>query len=131
MAAGIREMFGEQICYSYYDGSAESALAAVQDLSAHATDNGPFDVVLGFFLGATLAATLLLRDTNNGLYNFDRGPNQSETFKCAILVCGTLPCDWYELMQRNMKVLNSGHVKPPVRIPTVHIWSPEDTSYPG
>jgi len=134
MAAGIREAFGEQICFSYYDGSADSALAGAQDLLTYVIDNGPFDAVMGFSLGATLAATLLLRDAqeeNQSIVNADADQPRSLIFRCAIFLCGTLPCDWKELAQGNMRFLHATDIKQPIPIPTVHVWSAADNGYPG
>ncbi|TVY30664.1 Esterase [Lachnellula hyalina] len=130
-APGIREMFGDQICYSYYDGSAQSAYQAVDDLAAYACSNGPYDAVLGFSLGATLAATLLLRDADQELCKPDQCRPGGPTFRCAFFFCGTLPCDWHQLELGEMKFLDAGDIKQPIQIQTLHVWSPADVAYPG
>jgi pimeloyl-ACP methyl ester carboxylesterase len=139
MAAGIRDAFGEQICYSYYDGSAESALDMAQDLSTYVSENGPFDAVMGFSLGAALAATLLLGDAavhsmrevgNKSISDSDASPRHSLIFRCAVFLSGTLPCDWNELTRGNLSFLHASDVKHPIQIPTLHAWSPADVEYP-
>lgn len=138
MAAGIREAFGDQICYSYHDGSAESALDVARDLSTYVGENGPFDAVMGFSLGAALAATLLLgdaaghtiREVETQPVDSDASPRHSPIFRCAIFLSGTLPCDWNELTRRNLSFLHASDVKHHIQIPTLHVWSPADTEYP-
>ena len=116
-------MFGDQqTCYSYFDGSAESVLKAVDDLATYVAEHGPFDAIMGFSLGAALAATLLLR-TENGQARLP--------FKCAIFLCGTLPCNWHELERRNLQLLQAKDVQYPIQIPTLHVWSSFDVDYPG
>lgn len=122
-ANGICEAFGDQqICYSYFDGSTRSVIKAVDDLADYVRDNGPFDAVMGFSLGAALVATLLVRDTK---------PVPSLRIGCAIFLCGTLPCDWHELGQGSMQLLLAKDVGNVIQIPTVHAWSPNDVDYPG
>ncbi|RYP04515.1 hypothetical protein DL764_004416 [Monosporascus ibericus] len=121
-AKGIDQLFGDhQVCYSYFNGSAESAMTAVNDLADYVMENGPFDAVMGFSLGAALAATLLLRAEKQQAISH---------IKSAIFICGTLPCDWDELRRGNMHVLQPEDVKGMIRIPTVHAWSANDVDYP-
>lgn len=122
-AKGICEVFGDrQVCYSYFDGSPESVLKAVDDLATYVTDHGPFHAVMGFSLGAALVATLLLRAEKQQA----RPP-----IKCAIFLCGTLPCDWHELESGHMRLLQAEDVGQAIQIPSVHVWSLEDVDYPG
>ncbi|KAE8374945.1 hypothetical protein BDV26DRAFT_283842 [Aspergillus bertholletiae] len=120
---GIAEVFGtDQIYFSYYDGSAESVLKAVRDLAEYVVDHGPFDAVMGFSLGAALAMTLLLNHIHVGL--------PTVPFKCAIFLCGTLPCDWASLKGGQVRLSSASANAPLVHIPTVHFWSPDDVDYP-
>ncbi|PYI26786.1 hypothetical protein BP00DRAFT_355134, partial [Aspergillus indologenus CBS 114.80] len=120
----IAEVFGhDHTYYSYCDDSPQSVLQAATDLADYATENGPFDAVMGFSLGAALAMTLLL--------NHDRLGLSTPPFGCAIFICGILPCDWTALEQGQVELLAPSRVSCPVRIPTVHCWSAEDLDYPG
>lgn len=124
-AKGIREVFGDrQIGYSYFDGSTESVLKAVDDLSAYTEDHGPFEAVIGFSLGAALAATLLLRCEKR---------HAQLLIRCAIFLCGTLPCDTEELIQEDdcLRLMQAKDVHNAIKIPTLHVWSPNDVDYPG
>ncbi|CZT23717.1 uncharacterized protein RCC_09431 [Ramularia collo-cygni] len=115
---GISEVFGnDQMYFSYHDGSGESAYQAVRDLAAYATENGPFDAVLAFSLGAALAATLLIEDASRAL------------FRCAIFICATLPYDVEELQAGRLQLLSGEISRNSIRIPTVHAWGTNDTEY--
>lgn len=123
-AAGIEETFGtSQICRSYFDGSAESAAAAITNLSHYLVDNGPFHVVIGFSLGAALTASLLLRP---GLDD-----DVMWQIKSALFICGTLPCDWNQLQRGKLDFLEADSVGRVIQIPTVHAWSVQDVEHPG
>ncbi|KAH8434625.1 uncharacterized protein LDX57_012267 [Aspergillus melleus] len=123
-APGIAEVFGrDEVCYSYFDGTPSGALAAVKDLADYVAENGPFDAVMGFSLGATLAVTFLF---NWGKLGFVESP-----FKFAILLCSCLPCDWDALQMGRLEFVNPTQVTGLIKIPTIHAWSPQDTEYPG
>lgn len=92
-------------------------------LADYLRDSGPFDAVMGFSLGAALAATLLVRDARQ-VSRLRVG--------CAIFLCGTLPCDWQELDQGSLQLLQAKDVgNNVIQIATVHAWSPNDVDYPG
>lgn len=133
---GIEEVFGtQQACYSYYDGTPSSALAAVNDLAAYIAENGPFDIVLGFSLGAALAATLLLQPHDDD--NHDEVPSHAvarRLVSSAVFVCGILPVDRADLRHGEMVWLDASQALQrwgPIMIPTVHSWSKQDIEYPG
>ncbi|KAJ5539525.1 hypothetical protein N7513_007857 [Penicillium frequentans] len=123
-ARGIAEVFGrDEVCYSYFDGTSSGAISAVEDLADYVAENGPFDAVMGFSLGATLAVTFLF---NSNKFGFVEPP-----FKFAILLCSCLPCDWDALQTGKLGFLDQTQVTAPIKLPTIHCWSPEDTEYPG
>ncbi|KAE8143893.1 serine hydrolase FSH [Aspergillus pseudotamarii] len=129
-ARGISEIFGDdQIYYSYFDGSADSAMKATRDLLAYTDENGPFDAVMGFSLGAALAVMLLLHV--NQLQAAGEQIPVRLPFKCAILLCGVLPYSLTELQRGQKKLLHPEETGAIIRIPTVHAWSPNDVDYPG
>ena len=94
----------------------------MDDLATYVAQHGPFDAIMGFSLGAALTVTLLLRAESQQA----RLP-----IKCAILLCGTLPCDWRELERRHLQLLRAKDVQFTIQIPTVHVWSSVDVDYPG
>ncbi|PQE18044.1 serine hydrolase FSH protein [Rutstroemia sp. NJR-2017a BVV2] len=98
------------------------ALSAVKDLTEYVEENGPFDAVLGFSLGAALLATLLLRNDRSQL-----------RIRSAIFLCGTLPYNCHELEHGNKRYMQADCMteRTKIQIPTVHAWSPQDVDYPG
>ncbi|ERF71955.1 hypothetical protein EPUS_06514 [Endocarpon pusillum Z07020] len=125
-APGIREIFGaHDMCYSYHDGSAPSALEAVQSLSEYCRDNSPYAAVMGFSSGAALAATLLIAEAGDeGLKK-----EQQATFGSAIFLCSTQPYDWRELKAGRVRFLDGQDASEAICIPTVHAWARNDKEY--
>ncbi|KAK3937381.1 hypothetical protein QBC46DRAFT_366281 [Diplogelasinospora grovesii] len=119
-APGITQAFGVQVCYSYYyDGTAASALAAVDDLATYVVDNGPFDAVLGFSMGAALAATLLLQ------------PDERYAAARQMIPSAALSLCLRQGKMGFLKAADQVRKEDRVAIPTVHAWSPQDTDQPG
>lgn len=125
-APGISEIFGtNHICYSYHDGSAQSALEAVRNLAEFSRDNGPYAAVLGFSSGAALAATLLIGEVG------DKGvkKERQSAFPSAIFLCGTQPYDWRELKAGRVRFLDEQDASEVISLPTVHAWGRNDNEY--
>ncbi|ROW10956.1 hypothetical protein VMCG_00851 [Cytospora schulzeri] len=133
---GILDIFGpQQICLSYFDGSASSSLAALDDLATHLIENGPFDAVMGFSMGGAMAATLLLQP-QNPLLDKPEWVRARAMVHSAVFLCATLPVDVMELRRGEMAWIKLQDVGPcgklrPISIPTVHAWSPGDVDNPG
>ncbi|KAH7400553.1 serine hydrolase-domain-containing protein [Phaeosphaeria sp. MPI-PUGE-AT-0046c] len=124
-AKGICEIFGNhQVCYSYFDGTAQSASNAIEDLAAYVCENGPFDVLIGFSLGAAMIATLLLSSEHKKAQSY---------IGSVAFLCATLPSDWEELLGGRITQLRAKDVSEArkIRIPSIHAWSPDDVDYPG
>ncbi|KAI9040231.1 uncharacterized protein KD926_008432 [Aspergillus affinis] len=123
-ARGIAEVFGrDEVCYSYFDGTPSGALSAVEDLADYVAENGPFDAIMGFSLGATLSVMFL--------FNWSKLGFVESPFKFAILLSSCLPCDWDALQMRRLEFMDPTQVTAPIKVPTIHCWSPQDTEYPG
>lgn len=124
-APGIKRTFGSHICYSYHDGTPTSIMTALNDFAEYITENGPFDAVIGFSLGAALVATFLLYPMWH--------PSAQSQIKSAIFICGTLPCDCDALAGGVFCLIRAKDVvdKALITIPTIHAWSQEDREYPG
>lgn len=115
---------------------------ALSQLDAYITSEGPFDGVIGYSQGASLAATYLLQ---LGM----RHPGKALPFKCAIFFAGGVPLDPAELddgVLRLVKVgelngigdkefrLNEENVKETewvLKLPTAHIYGRKDPLWPG
>lgn len=121
-ATGIAETFGtSQLCYSYFDGSAQSVVATINDLGSYLVENGPFDIVIGFSLGAALTASLLLQPCLE--------ENVMGQIKSALFICGSLPCDWNQLQRGEVALLEAEGVGRVIQTPTVHAWSLQDVEH--
>ena len=92
----------------------------MEELAQYVMEDGPFDGVMGFSMGAALAVTLLLNYRQLG---FVEPP-----FKFAILLCSVLPHDWDALRSGKVEPLVPTRVAP-IEIPTVHFWSPKDVAF--
>ena len=80
-------------------------------------DGDPFDGVLGFSEGASLAASLILHQS---------AEQRTSPFKFAIFICGIPPCRW----DREGIMLADETVER-ITIPTAHIAGSKDPLYQG
>ncbi|KAK5626261.1 hypothetical protein RRF57_001976 [Xylaria bambusicola] len=115
---------------SYYDGSAPSALTAIDDLAAYVTENGPYSAVIGFSMGGSLAATLLLRP-HDGEADRPAWAVARNMIRSAVFLSSTRPWNTMELRQGRMEKVSSSQVGllgrwNSIHQPTVHIRSPAD-----
>lgn len=112
--------------YQYYDiSSASSMHDALSQLHAYIEAEGPFDGVLAFSQGASLAATYLFQHAQNH-------PSKHLPFKCAIFFSGGRPLDPMLLAKGERKLLEPEELEVPrLRLPTAHIWGKNDTLWPG
>lgn len=130
-ATGIEASYGKDqsaSCYSYYDGTAESAVDAVRDLASYLCENGPFHHVLGFSLGASLIATLLLCEQTDNDIQTAKG-----MIKSAIFICGIPPQNWERLQSGQMEEIKPENIADEMKIDihTIHAYSLEDDQFPG
>lgn len=81
--------------------------------------NGPFDGLVAFSEGASVAAGLIIEDSQRSTPMFQ--------FKCAIFFCGLAPVDMELTAQVGGRVRHlSKEVDSTVlRLPTAHVWSLE------
>ncbi|KAK7225805.1 hypothetical protein V2G26_013808 [Clonostachys chloroleuca] len=128
-AAGVESAYGDALarnCFSYYDGTASSAVEAVRDLASYICENGPYDCVAGFSLGASMIGTLLFCQ--------DPDPELQEAksmIESVVFLCGILPQRWESLERGEMEEIRPGDVPPHemLSIRAVHAWSPQDMQY--
>ncbi|KAL4947727.1 serine hydrolase FSH [Aspergillus filifer] len=153
-ARSIAEIFGSEAnavdCYSYFNESAFSILAAVENLASYVIDNGPFDGVLGFSQGAVLAATLLIAVQASAETLGSKSEPGSELlaalfplrmqrqppFRCAVFLCGGYPFDVCalqrgEIVEITERPCRDGGDRSLIDIPVVNCWASNDKDYPG
>ncbi|KAL8639249.1 MAG: hypothetical protein Q9226_008890 [Calogaya cf. arnoldii] len=110
--------------FQYYNpSSAPSVALALAQLKRYIQIEGPFDGVLGFSQGASLAAAYLVRLTRDF-------PSRPLPFRCAIFFCGGPPFDPQALEQDEMRLVDARKTGPILRLPTAHIWARNDTVWP-
>ena len=93
-------------------------MKALNDLEAFIAAEGPFDGVLAFSQGATLATTYIVRQAR-------RDP-ATVPFKCAIFFSGGIPCDPSLLERGEVRELDFATDGEVIRIPTANIWGRQD-----
>lgn len=114
----------EDVCFAYYKPHCEASFGkAVADLDKYLKTEGPFDGVIAFSQGASLASAILV----------DRLRLRESGLRCGIFFCGRLP-----FIDAGTPPSCSSHTATPVvgeevmiGIPTVHIWGAEDNIEPG
>ncbi|KAF5020448.1 hypothetical protein F66182_7527 [Fusarium sp. NRRL 66182] len=117
-APGIEAFIGPDESLAYYDQhSAESVLAAVDDLSEYIAEEGPFDGVLGFSQGASLAAMIMVRARHAN----------PPPFQFAVFFCAGLPYCEKALRAGKLKLLKADETSGPViHVPTANIFGTKD-----
>ena len=108
--------------YQYYDyKSASSVSNAVSQLEIYINEEGPFDGIIGYSQGASLAATYLLKCCQDH-------PSQPLPVKCAVFISGGC-FDPQSLKSDDLQWIDAK--EPLLNLPTAHIWGRNDTVWPG
>lgn len=119
MAKEIAGLYGDtQKFFSYIDMQSPNACqnASIR-LAAFVADRGPFDAIMAFSEGASVATTFMLGQASLGL----------SPFKIAVFFCGGTPADPAALERGRIRLLvpeNSGSYL--IDIPTVHVYGEND-----
>lgn len=117
----------EEEFLQYVDyNSTESCLKGLHDLERLVDEEGPFDGVMSFSLGATLAASLMV----HRLLKDPRKERLQPTFRCAIFFCGGIPeviSTGNGTERRALSFEVDGEL---IDVPTAHIWGANDHLYP-
>lgn len=105
--------------FGYYNpNDCNSFHKALDDLEVFVREEGPFDGVIGFSQGATLASALLLRHLGSSSGGLDAPwtPKVNDPpFKCAVFLSGYSPLDWTCMHTQHMQGCT-------ISIPTAHVW---------
>ena len=91
----------------------------MQDLKDYTITEGPFDAVMGFSQGASIAATFIVKMSSEASTLID------SAFRCAIFICAGDAWDSHG----GGTVLRADVVGEVIRIPTVHIIGFKDQMY--
>ena len=92
----------------------------LHDLQEYVSSNGPFDALVGFSQGATLAAAFLAQRSQVSPTSF------SPDIKLAVFICGGAPGGLRDGVAARLDVGLNGAV---IDIPTAHILGKKDTAY--
>ena len=108
--------------------SAESCRNAVSDLEQYLEEEGPFDGVMAFSQGASIAATLLIlhkhrQSQRTGIY---------PPFRCAIFFSGGVPENLRDYLAdedtyMKQKLIDYEKDHDAIEIPTAHSWGGKDS----
>ena len=104
--------------YADWDDLA-SCRAALDQLGAYIAAEGPFDGLLAFSQGATIAATYLAHVQRSG---------KPSPFKCAVFFSAGGVFDVNLLAEGEVKLLTPDRVGEVIGIPTAHIWGLHDNT---
>ncbi|KAK6353818.1 hypothetical protein TWF730_008242 [Orbilia blumenaviensis] len=115
--------------FSYFDPSDPLSMhQAILDLRRYIQVDGPFDGVLAFSQGATLASSLLLMDQAGS--DDAKNGNYSSGFKCAIFLAAGLAWNLHDL-QKNLWTQVDEASELRIHIPTAHVWASNDPLGPA
>ena len=103
---------------------AESCRKAVDNLDQYIALEGPFDGVLAFSQGASLAATLMIRRATQKEANPLVPP-----FNCAIFFSAAFPLDYAALLHSQIEEVSLSSRGEVITTPTAHIWGENDGKY--
>ncbi|KAI1099780.1 serine hydrolase FSH [Jackrogersella minutella] len=110
----------KDLCFAYYKPHcAESFNEAVENLERYLKTDGPFDGVIAFSQGVSLATAILV----------DKLKLQESGLRCGIFFCGRLPFIDAGAPHVSSDHTNTGRMT--IEIPTVHIWGGKDDIEPG
>ena len=112
--------------FAYFDPrNAASIHTALSDLAEHLAAEGPFDAILGFSMGAQLAATYIAYQQTHP------GSATLPAIKCAVFICGGQPFDYAAVSRGEVRKLDPNETGEVIGIPTANIWGSNDTLWPG
>lgn len=111
----------DEQCFAYYKPYCiESFEKAMADLERYIATDGPFDGIMAFSQGASLAAAILA----------DKNQLQRLRLRCGIFLCGRLPFTDAGYRYPHTTI-SPQDMELRIGIPTAHIWGAEDKQEPG
>ena len=97
-----------------------SSRSALEDLNDYIEADGPFDAVMAFSQGASLAATLIARPAGRENFAVNGG------FKCAVFICAGKVFDPATIMGGKLRSLDAKVDGEVIRIPAAVIVGSKD-----
>jgi hypothetical protein len=106
--------------FQYFEpNDVKSCQKVLADLQKFIAVEGPFDGVIAFSQGATVASTLIVQHAR-------RNPGAAPVFKCAIFFSGGQPCDPDLLDYGKLRLMNFEEDGEVIFVPTASIWGRND-----
>jgi hypothetical protein len=110
----------EDTYFGYFEREdVKTCQKALTDLQNYIAFEGPFDGVIAFSQGATVASTLIIHHAR-------RNPSAAPIFKCAIFFSGGQPCDPDLLESGRVRMMNFKEDGEVIQVPTANIWGRND-----
>ena len=127
---GVEDLTSQQDeFFAYYEPySASSFRKAVDDLRDYISAEGPFDAIIAFSQGASVAAALLLEMQ---LHATPLEGSRSRSLSCAIFFAGRLPYIDAAPKQSIDTIFPNSEENTFIDMPTAHIWGANDDLEPG
>ncbi|CAD6447148.1 b02d05e5-f9f0-4a0e-a536-713537cd595b [Sclerotinia trifoliorum] len=130
---------GNDVCFTYFDyGSEDSISKALEDLARYVVEEGPFDGIMAFSHGASLASMFIIQSLQKNREALRRSPQSPEktpftAFQCAIFLCGVRPTNVCLAANADGHIrFLDGHLDGVViDMPTAHIFASNDGAMPG
>ncbi|MCJ1262835.1 hypothetical protein MMC22_002705 [Lobaria immixta] len=127
MDPGIKSLVSEHDEFFCYldETSASSCITALDDLETYMAAEGPFDAVMAFSQGASLAATLMIQK----LWQDPIQQHINPLFKCAVFFSGGIPGDPVAIRRNEPRLLDHATDGEVIQVPTAHIWGSKDPQH--
>ncbi|KAE8160799.1 hypothetical protein BDV40DRAFT_289883 [Aspergillus tamarii] len=121
--ANQNAVHSEAATFTYcHPEQADSFLRAIHDLERFFQDEGPFDGVIGFSMGASLAITWLQHKQEE----LNMGDITSLPVNVVILFSVTHVYDYRVVEKGNPVGRDPSHASIQLNVPSVHIWGSQD-----
>lgn len=121
--ANQNAVHSEAATFTYcHPEQADSFFRAIHDLERFFQDEGPFDGVIGFSMGASLAITWLQHKQEE----LNMGDITSLPVNVVILFSATYVYDYRVVEKGNPVGRDPSHASIQLNVPSVHIWGSQD-----
>ncbi|TEY78487.1 hypothetical protein BOTCAL_0048g00130 [Botryotinia calthae] len=113
---------------AYYEPNNSTSFSkAKSDLKTYIDEEGPFDGVIAFSQGSSLAAVVMIEQHVRQAAKFDATSTTTQPFRCAVFLSARLPYVDAGYHPQCHGMLTSEEL---IVVPTVHIWGAKDKIEP-